>query len=75
METQINITFTDGKFEKSMEANSLQEAVEVATNSNNFPIEIADYKTMRVVLSDTDGKAEFSYEEINKKTISDYLGI
>lgn len=50
--TTITITFTDGKFEKQLEAANYEEALLIANDEMNYPIEISDYSKMKIIIND-----------------------
>lgn len=66
-ENQINVVFfsSESDYEKLMEANNQDEALEIAKNSNNWPLEFSDYSNMKVRISDSEGEAIYTYNELN----------
>lgn len=74
MKSEITITWTDGKFEKSWTANSIEEAQEIAKDSAYWPIEITDYSTMQAIITEDGNEIHvMDYLELHNKKSADLI--
>lgn len=62
--SNFTITWTDGQFEKSWNANTFESAQEIAKDPIYFPIEISDYVNMTTIISDGNSETVYTYEEL-----------
>lgn len=63
----INFSSTETDFEKSMTAATYDEALELAKDRINWPLEFTDYSKMKVVISDSNGETSLDYIDLTKK--------
>lgn len=61
-----SITFTDGDFEKTIYAPTLDRAKKEAKDVRNWPLEISDYRKMYVTIQNDDlvGELVLNYEDL-----------
>lgn len=59
------VTFTDGNgnFEKTIKCASFNEAIKIARNPLQFPIEIQDYSKMLIIISNRKGEVLYEIPE------------
>ena len=62
--SNFTITWTDGQFEKSWNADTFEVAKEIAKLSIYFPIEICDYANMKTIISDGNSETVYTYDEL-----------
>lgn len=62
--SNFTITWTDGQFEKSWNAETFEQAKEIAKDPIYFPIEISDYANMTTIISDGNSETVYTYEEL-----------
>ena len=62
---EFSVTFTDGSFSKVVEATSFEHAKSLASNLEQWPMEISEYRDMYVVIhEDGNEVAIYNYDEL-----------